>query len=242
MQKRTRQFRYDMVIFDVGGTLIGFHDRAPFQQFLIDVGLPATDEDARSLQFRLLSAISNSREKAKELGATDSQLQDWWQGNLARTWPTEPTLAEKMLSWLMEGRFDTRYEDVIPTFRGLQELGVGIGILSNWGTHLRAVLRRFELDRFAQFVIVSAEVGFAKPDRRIFQMAVTRAGTPAHRLLYVGDRYRDDIEGARNAGLDALLLDRGNHHSPTANTTIGDLRQVISHITSPSPSDQISEP
>ena len=235
MQKPTRPFRFDMVIFDVGGTLIGFRDRTPFQEFLADAGLPATDEHAQILQRRFLTNISDSREEAKGLGADGRQLNDWWKGNLAQIWPDHPHLAKEMLSWLLEGRFDTLYEDVFPTFDALQELGLGISILSNWGTHLRAVLRRFGLDQYAQFVIVSAEVGIAKPDPRIFHLAISKAGSPPHRLLYVGDHIGDDIEGAQSAGLDALLIDRGNRHSLATDKKIGDLRQVVHYVKYPSP-------
>lgn len=230
MQNPTRPFRFDMVVFDVGGTLIGFRDRAPFQEFLAKAGLPATDEQAQILQRRFLSNLSNSREMAKGLGADGDQLSNWWKSNLAQIWPDQPYLAEEMLSWLLQGRFDSLYEDVLPTFEALQELGLGIGILSNWGTHLRAVLRRFGLDRYAQFVIVSAEVGIAKPDPRIFHLAIAKAGSPPDRLLYVGDHIGDDIEGAQGAGMDALLIDRGDRHTLTADIKIADLRQVIDYV------------
>jgi putative hydrolase of the HAD superfamily len=50
-------------------------------------------------------------------------------------------------------------------------------------------------------LFVSGEVGAAKPDRRIFQLALERTGLAADRVLFVGDDPVRDIGGARAAGL-----------------------------------------
>ena len=57
-------------------------------------------------------------------------------------------------------------------------------------------------------MLTSAEAGYRKPHPRIFEIAVERLNVPPHRALFVGDSYEDDVTGARNAGLQALLLDR----------------------------------
>jgi putative hydrolase of the HAD superfamily len=56
-------------------------------------------------------------------------------------------------------------------------------------------------------VVDSAVVGFEKPDPRIFEHALGRAGVPGRRALHVGDLYHADVAGARAAGVNALLLD-----------------------------------
>ena len=86
-----------------------------------------------------------------------------------------------------------------------------MAVLSNFPTYLHDVLKHFDLARFFDFVIISAEVGMAKPDPRIFDLVAEEADVPRQRLLYVGDHVGDDIEGARGAGLDAVLIDRRNH-------------------------------
>jgi putative hydrolase of the HAD superfamily len=57
-------------------------------------------------------------------------------------------------------------------------------------------------------VLASAEVASQKPDPGIFLEACRRLGVLPHRTLHVGDSVVDDIEGARNAGLQALLVRR----------------------------------
>jgi beta-phosphoglucomutase len=229
----TTALRYDTVIFDVGGTLLGFHDRVPFQEFLAQAGLPAGDEDARRLHRRLVSVIVARRDAAQGLGADEAELYAWWHDNFARTWPDRPDLADEMSRWLVAGRFDRLYGDVRPALDALRALGLPMGILSNFGTHLREVLRRFDLLPYFDFVVISAEVGLAKPDRPIFDLVVDRAGHPANRLLYVGDHLGDDIEGARGAGLDAVLIDRGDHQPDTLCPRIRSLQSLAAYVQVP---------
>jgi HAD superfamily hydrolase (TIGR01549 family)/HAD superfamily hydrolase (TIGR01509 family) len=200
--------RYDAVVFDVGGTLIGFHDRAPFHEFLNHVCQPASDDNAHLLHQSFLSVLSASRDSAQGLGADEEEFRVWWYGNLSRIWPDRSDMAEEMLRWLWAGRFDRPFADTLPALQALKNLGLPVGVLSNFGTHLRAVLRRLDLCEHFDFVIVSAEVGLAKPDPHIFDLAVSRVGQPRHRILYVGDHVGGDIEGAQSAGLDAVLIDR----------------------------------
>jgi len=56
--------------------------------------------------------------------------------------------------------------------------------------------------------VASAAVGVEKPDRRIFDLALARAGVPAHRVVHVGDDYEADVLGAQGAGIDAIHLVR----------------------------------
>jgi len=236
-------FRYDAVVLDVGGTLLGFHDRAPFQAFLAAANLPASDEDARELHHRLISVIVANRDSAQGLGADEAELYDWWRGNFQKTWPERPdpsglspsgqSLAEEMLRWLFGGRFDRLYDDVLPTLEALRAMGMPLAVLSNFGTHLRHTLARFDLLRFFDFVVVSAEVGLAKPDRRIFDLVVEKAGAPRERLLYVGDHLGDDVEGAAGAGLDAVLIDRGGRHADALCPRIGSLTELLSYVQHP---------
>lgn len=225
--------RYDAVIFDVGGTLIGFHDWVPFQEFLGQAGLAATEADARRLHQRVLSVIDDRREIAKGLGADEKQLADWWHGCFAAVWPEQPDLAEGMQGWLWEGRFNRLFPDALPSLEALRRLGMPMGVLSNFSMHLRGLLHRLGLRGFFDFVIVSAEVKAAKPGSRIFDLAACRVGRPRHRLLYVGDHLGDDVEGARGAGLDAVLIDRQDKHRDAPCPRIGSLTDLVAYVRPP---------
>jgi len=68
------EFRYDAIIFDVGGTLLGFHERAPFREFLAAIGLPAGDEEARSVHRRFMAVVVATRDSAEDWAPTSAAV------------------------------------------------------------------------------------------------------------------------------------------------------------------------
>jgi FMN phosphatase YigB (HAD superfamily) len=60
---------------------------------------------------------------------------------------------------------------------------------------------------FMDFVLISEEAGVHKPEKAIFDQALGKAETTAERSLFVGDTPSTDIDGARKAGLHAVLMD-----------------------------------
>lgn len=228
------EIRYDAVVLDVGGTLLGFHGRAPFREFLAEAGLDDSEQAVDRLHGRLMDIFASRRDSAQGLGARGEELHEWWRGLFAATWPQRPDLAQEMLDWLFAGRFDGLFDDSVPALEALQGSGLRLGILSNFANHLRQVLQRFGLLPFFDFVVTSAEVGLAKPDPRIFELVVEEAGAPRSRLLYVGDHVGDDIEGARGAGIDAVLIDRAGHHPAARCPRIGSLLHLARYVQQPS--------
>lgn len=76
-----------------------------------------------------------------------------------------------------------------------------LGIVSNFYGNLRDVLRHEGLLELFQVVIDSREVGFEKPDRRIFLAATSALGVAPAKVAHVGDSLPRDVKGARDAGL-----------------------------------------
>jgi len=58
-------------------------------------------------------------------------------------------------------------------------------------------------------IVISEEVGIAKPDSRIFAPALQAIGVPAGDVLYVGDSVSSDMAAARNAGMDFCWVNPG---------------------------------
>jgi len=101
------------------------------------------------------------------------------------------------------------FDDVVHCLQRLKGRGLKLGIISNWDERLRPLLRALEMDQYFDTVVVSGEVGRHKPDAKIFETAALQLGTPAEAILHVGDSTAEDFEGARKAGLRAVLLRRG---------------------------------
>lgn len=77
-----------------------------------------------------------------------------------------------------------------------------VGILTNGF----AAIQHAKLERFPDVrdrldaLVISDEVGYMKPDIRLFDHAAKLAGTDPESILYVGDSYESDIKGALGAG------------------------------------------
>jgi len=82
------------------------------------------------------------------------------------------------------------------------------GIISNWDSSARPILEKHGLTEMFDTIVVSSEVGMEKPGKDIFLHALSQAGVTPEDSLYVGDNYYDDTIGARNVGMDSVIINR----------------------------------
>lgn len=101
-----------------------------------------------------------------------------------------------------------------PAVARVKAAGLVAGVVSNSNGTVRSILERIGLGRDLDFIVDSGMVGVEKPDPRIFEIALARAGVAADAAIYVGDLYSIDVLGARAAGLDAVLLDPRGYWAP----------------------------
>ena len=100
------------------------------------------------------------------------------------------------------------FDDVIDVITYLKEkyrlaiLTNGSPISQRRKLESTGILNMFELS------VVSGEVGIDKPDPRIFDVMCERMNVKPEDCLYVGDNYANDVLGARNAGWNAIYLNR----------------------------------
>lgn len=109
--------------------------------------------------------------------------------------------------WAVNHHFEM-YDDAAPVLRGLQERGLTVGVISNSHRSLDAFREHFSLTGLIHVHISSAEHGYMKPHRSIFDAALERAGVQAAQSMMVGDSLKHDVEGALKAGMQAVLLRR----------------------------------
>lgn len=109
--------------------------------------------------------------------------------------------------WASNQHFEI-YDDVAPVLTELARRGYVLGVISNSHRSLDAFTDHFKLNGLIATTISSAQHGFMKPHRSIFDAALQQAGVTASAAVMVGDSLRADIEGARAAGLRGILLRR----------------------------------
>lgn len=103
--------------------------------------------------------------------------------------------------------WEKTFADVVPSLERLRGAGLRLVVVSNANGTVQAQMDRMGLLPFFDHVLDSAVEGVEKPDPRIFEAALARAGGRREATLHVGDLYHVDVVGARAAGIAAWLLD-----------------------------------
>lgn len=88
----------------------------------------------------------------------------------------------------------------------LRTRGSALGIVSNFDHRLPDILQGLDIAAYFKAVVIPSEVGAAKPDAAIFAAALAQIGQPCGTAFYVGDRTREDLVGARRAGLHPIAV------------------------------------
>jgi HAD superfamily hydrolase (TIGR01549 family) len=105
------------------------------------------------------------------------------------------------------GIWEIVVEGVPEALDALRAAGLKLSLASNSEPLLRHKLAELDLAHHFDHLAISGEIGIEKPDPRIFQSALEAIGVPPERAIHVGDFYEIDVVGARNAGLEAVMVD-----------------------------------
>jgi putative hydrolase of the HAD superfamily len=196
------------VSFDVGGTLLEPWPSVGHVYGEVGArhGLPPLDPEALSRQFR---AVWRGRAGFDYSPAA-------WRGVVEETFAglsVGPISADCFLAIYSEFARTERwriFSDVAPCLLALREQGLRLAVISNWDERLRPLLQGLGLEGWFERIVVSHEVGRCKPDSALFCHAAEGLGLHPAQVLHVGDSREEDVRGAETAGMQALLLDRGD--------------------------------
>jgi putative hydrolase of the HAD superfamily len=209
---------YTAILFDMGYTLIEFE---PPQEVIVQEVLRAAgaERSVHEIEAAVAVVFGAYYQDAATVTFPATEAYDGeTQAKLARGMLAQLGLetGEKSLesyTEALESRFRQPgvirpYPEVVEIVGTLRQQGYRLGIVSNWSWNLRERVAQVALDGFFEIVWASAYAGCNKPHPDIFRQALAQMGIAPNRALYVGDNYRHDVVGARNAGLQAVLLDR----------------------------------
>jgi HAD superfamily hydrolase (TIGR01549 family) len=228
----------EAVIFDAGLTLIEVATSAPdvAAEVLTRAGVPF-DAGQLALAMAAAEAHVESRWHKGDWWAAESTVRRLFVDGYRHALPqlpavaADPALREPLAEAIYDAYQDTRhwrlYPDVLPTLRALRAAGLRLGVISDWGHGLEAIVLELQLHDYLEFLVVSSRVGVAKPDPAVFQLALDRiAVAPAH-AVYVGDTYVKDVLGARAAGVAPILLDRAGRTRDMDCVVVADLLALL---------------
>lgn len=206
------------LFFDAAGTLI-----EPAEPVGVTYARFAAEEAGIQVNAALVMQAFRSAWKASpaplhppgQASADDDQ--DWWRTLVGRVFAS--VLGAPLPGTVLDPLFSTLYahyarpeawcvfDDVLPALTDLSR-DHHLLVLSNFDRRLRSILAGHNLARFFPQVILSSEVGAAKPHPRMFETALAAAGCASECCLHIGDDLKCDVEGADNAGIHFFAVHR----------------------------------
>jgi len=124
---------------------------------------------------------------------------------------SNPFLAEsccKLLRALSRERFQL-FKDSLPVLEEMKKSRYPLAIVSDaQKVFCMQESKMLGLAPFFSHTVMSTQLGFRKPDPRIFTIACTLLSTPPADVVYIGNDLETDVRGAHGIGMKAILLDR----------------------------------
>lgn len=226
----------DTILFDLGGTLIQYFSRSEFPDILRQAIMEV--HDCLYNEKYINTSLNNIWESVdKENHESEDYSVRQLEDRLSRIFHiNDECLLESMCRRFMIPifRMAVLFDDTLPALRELRAK-YKIGIVSNttWGSPAelwREEIRRFGIDRYMDTIVFCRDVGWRKPDRKIFSFALDRMQSSPAQCVFVGDDMRWDILGSRASGIDAILIDRKGIAQNTEEKPIKSLLELFERI------------
>lgn len=212
------------VMFDAAHTLLDPHPPSArvYASFGVRHGYRVTEESlAASLKPLWWSLRAEKESRTMVSGTSEEFERAWWRGLVDRAFRDageDRGIGDECFQELYE-HFGTGsawriFEDVRPTIEALKQRGVRLGVLSNFDSRLRQVLRGHSLEAEFHTLTISSEAGWEKPHPNIYKIALEASGMAPSETLMVGDDWHHDVEGPRAAGMESVWLRRSGPSDP----------------------------
>lgn len=227
-----------VVFFDAAGTL--FHVKGSvgtvYLRFAEKYGVPQSDELAKKVN----QAFQESFRQAPPPIFVVNQPEKLKQ--CERLWWFDIVHAVFYRVGMFEG-FDDYFEEVYEAFgtaelwevypevpgvlQKLKSQGYELGVISNFDTRFFEIIRGLNLNQYFDSITISSLAGSAKPSPKIFQYALDQHAADPEEAIHVGDSIREDVEGARQAKLLGILVERERGEAVETEHVVNRLDEVI---------------
>jgi putative hydrolase of the HAD superfamily len=227
------------VFFDLGGTLLVMRRDRIFRRVLLEEG---RDVDLQRIHSAYVKAelwwlsFYGGRMLAPEEAVEAYRVLD--QRVFSALYPAESQSEAARMSALVRKRWPeleseiplALYPDAEPTLQRLAQDGYLLGLVSNAPPDTGKAVEALGLRRYLDTEVISGVVGYTKPHPEIFRIALRETGVGPEEAVHVGDLYEADVVGARNAGIEGILIDRDGSYADPDCPHIRSLSEIFSYI------------
>jgi putative hydrolase of the HAD superfamily len=220
------------VLFDLDNTLFDHaaSARAGFDTFLRHLGTEHSDE--LTLLWLEIEQVNYDRFLSKELSFHEQRRERLRQFLPLAGFaiPKTDTRLDELFAIYLQNYEQawTAFPDAVPALRSLRAGGMPVGVVTN-GNHNQQTskISRIGLDPLIDRIFSSELTNHAKPASEAFTEPCKSMKIAPAQTLYVGDNFRVDIEGARNAGLHAIHLNRDGTGDQGAIQSLAELAPLL---------------
>lgn len=199
-----------VVFFDAVGTLI--HPDPPAPMVYAAAGRrfgSRLDETTIAARFRAAFRRQEEVDRAGNLRTDEAREVARWRAIVREVLDdisdTETCFQELYAHFAQPGAWRCQPESAA-VLAALAERGHVLGIASNFDRRLRGLVENMPALRPVRYLVISSEIGWRKPAPEFFEAMCRQAGSAPELVFYVGDDLVNDYQGARSAGVQAVLL------------------------------------
>lgn len=224
-----RETSVKAVLFDLGGTLVSTTEIPEIYRKILEAhGITRSVEE--------ISHAQEETEKHLDIQELAVLFEEYWIRwnlqilNRLGIKQNVEALAETITDRWWDYADVMLHPDVEETLQKLRVMGLKIGIVTNGlESDYRPILQKVGLLDFFDVKVGIDSVGKMKPDRDIFLYALNELEVSPGETLFVGDELMADYEGAKEAGLTPLLVDRDNVISSNVEK-IRSLKDIMNYL------------
>ena len=202
--------KYTAMIFDLFGTLVDSYSVQGYNRLLTDMAsaLELPDEDF-SKHWR-----NTTYERGIGIFKTTEESIRYICNKL------KVSVSDENIRKCEQIRLEATHEALTPKngagdiLKSLRGLGYKIGLITNCSAEVPPLWKNTEFSHLFDVTIFSASVGMKKPDPQIYYLACEQLGVEPNECLYIGDGDSDELSGASQLGMDAVMIRDPNEMDP----------------------------
>jgi putative hydrolase of the HAD superfamily len=221
------------VLFDAGETLVHPVPSFPevFVRIVAEAGHRCEPEAVIAASAVVLERFSEAAARDERWTTSPERSRRFWTEIYERMivdlgLPSRDGLRDRLYRGFTDLANYGVFDDVVPALDALSTTGTTLGVVSNYEPWLEDLLASEGVADLLPVRAISGIEGIEKPDPRLFELALARAGVDASEAVYVGDNPEFDVDPPEALGMFAVLVDRRDRHPEHPGPRVSDLRDL----------------